>query len=202
MISPGDDRREVLLEAGLDLLAERPFSRITMNDIAERSGVTKPMVYYYFESKEGFYRELARFVIRRIREEVRAMLRTDCSLRETFVHYARMRFEFARKKPMFTKAIHRLFTDENVGEYIADLVEEFEKFIEIWNPVFVKAVENGEMRPEISNWLVLQILNSVLNHFVMHQVIKDSIPCEYIPTPEEIVDLIMRGIEPDRRSVE
>jgi AcrR family transcriptional regulator len=202
MAAPTEDRREVLLEAGLNLLAEKPFSRITMNDIAEKSGVTKPMVYYYFESKEGFYRELAKFVIRNIREQVSRSLKTDCTLRETFVHYAEFRFEFARTNPKFTKAILRLFTDENAGEYIGDLIEEFEQYIEIWNPVFEKATKSGEIRPGISTWLVVEVFNSVLTHFVMHEVMKDSIPSEYMPDPEEIVDLVFRGIESDRRSTE
>jgi AcrR family transcriptional regulator len=200
MGAPVEDRREELLEAGIDLLAERPFSRITMNDIAERSGVTKPMVYYYFESKEGFYRELARFVIRSIREETRKSLRTDCSLRETFVHYAEYRLQYARKKPVFTKAILRLFTDENVGEYIADLLEEFEQFLEIWNPLFERARERGEIRPDVTTWLVVEIFNAVLTHFVVHEVMKDSLPGEYVPGHREIVDLLFRGIESDRRS--
>ena len=118
MTAPSEDKREVLLEAGILLLAERPFSRISMHDIAERSGVTKPMVYYYFDNKEGFYRELALYVIRTIREQVRKSLKTDCPLRETLVRYAEYRFEYARENPALTKAILRLFTDENIMEYI------------------------------------------------------------------------------------
>jgi len=75
-----DDKRSELLEAGIDLVSERPFSRITMDDIAKRSGVTKPMVYYYFGSKEGFYRELARYVIIVVRKFMSEELITDCSL--------------------------------------------------------------------------------------------------------------------------
>ncbi len=200
MASAGDDKREALLEAGIDLLAERPFSRITMNDIAQRSGVTKPMIYYYFGSKEGFYRGLARFVISSVREEVMRALRTDCTLRETFEHYSRMRLEYARMNPRRTKAIHRLFSDENIGEYIADLVEELEKFLDIWKPLFEEAAERGEIRPDTGCWLVLEMLNSTLTHFMMHELLGSSIPGKYEPDPEALVDLIFRGIESDGRS--
>jgi AcrR family transcriptional regulator len=52
-------RREALIAAGLQLLDELPQDQITMNDVAERAGVARGLVFYYFASKEGFETELA-----------------------------------------------------------------------------------------------------------------------------------------------
>ncbi len=197
-----DDKRSDLLEAGIDLVSERPFSRITMDDIARRSGVTKPMVYYYFGSKEGFYRELARYVISVARKFMIEELLTDCTLRESLENLVRIRLDFARNNPRFTKAIHTLFTDENVGEYIADIVEEFQKFMKIWDPLFDKAIDNGEIKPDTNRILVLDMIHATITHIILHMTIGRKLPSEHLPSPEELIDLLYRGIESDGRSIE
>jgi len=197
-----DDKRSELLEAGIDLVSERPFSRITMDDIAKRSGVTKPMVYYYFGSKEGFYRELARYVIIVVRKFMSEELITDCSLRESLESFVRIRLDFARNNPRFTKAIHTLFTDENVGEYIADIVEEFQKFMEIWDPLFEKAIDNREIRSDTNRLLVLDMINATVTHIILHMAVGQKLPSVHLPSPEELIDLLYRGIQSDRRSIE
>jgi AcrR family transcriptional regulator len=53
-----DERRAQLIAAALALFAERGFNATTMDDIAERAGVTKPLLYQHFESKRALYLEL------------------------------------------------------------------------------------------------------------------------------------------------
>lgn len=44
-----------MLEAAERLFAEADYHQVSVDEIAERSGVSKPMVYAYFGSKEGVY---------------------------------------------------------------------------------------------------------------------------------------------------
>ena len=44
-----------MLEAAAQLFTERGYDGVSMDEIAERVGVTKPMLYAYFESKEGLF---------------------------------------------------------------------------------------------------------------------------------------------------
>lgn len=46
--------RESLLDAARHLLRERPWSEITMSDIARRSGVSRQTLYNAFGSRDGF----------------------------------------------------------------------------------------------------------------------------------------------------
>lgn len=52
---PRQVREPQMLEAAARLFAERGFNRVSMDEIAEASGITKPMLYAYFKSKEGLY---------------------------------------------------------------------------------------------------------------------------------------------------
>jgi AcrR family transcriptional regulator len=48
-------RREQLLDVGREVLAAKGFDGTTIEEIAHRAGVSKPVVYGHFGSKEGLY---------------------------------------------------------------------------------------------------------------------------------------------------
>ena len=49
-----DARREQLLTAGAQLLAERPYAEVSIEDIAAAAGVSKGLLYHYFPTKKDF----------------------------------------------------------------------------------------------------------------------------------------------------
>ncbi|MDT0302277.1 TetR/AcrR family transcriptional regulator [Streptomonospora wellingtoniae] len=51
----GRQRREQLLDIGRELFAERGFDATSVEEIAARAGVSKPVVYEHFGGKEGVY---------------------------------------------------------------------------------------------------------------------------------------------------
>jgi AcrR family transcriptional regulator len=50
-----DATRAKILQAALDVFSERGLRAASTDEIAERCGVNKRMIYYYFGSKEGLY---------------------------------------------------------------------------------------------------------------------------------------------------
>lgn len=51
-----------MLEIATEVFCERGYAGASMNEIARRCGVTKPMLYLYFASKEGLYGACLSFV--------------------------------------------------------------------------------------------------------------------------------------------
>lgn len=51
----GRERREQLLQVGAKLFAEKGFEAVTIEEIAAKAGVSKPVVYEHFGSKDGLY---------------------------------------------------------------------------------------------------------------------------------------------------
>lgn len=51
----GHQRREQLLNIGRDLFAEKGFEATSIEEIAQRAKVSKPVVYEHFGGKEGLY---------------------------------------------------------------------------------------------------------------------------------------------------
>lgn len=86
---PANDTERRLLDAALTVFAEKGYAAASVREIIERTGVTRPVLYYYCKSKEDLfkrlvhwkhdaaYRELARVVretrgcVRRLRAIIR-----------------------------------------------------------------------------------------------------------------------------------
>jgi AcrR family transcriptional regulator len=63
-------RERQLVELGEELFAERGFARASMDELARRAGVTKPVIYELFGSKEGLFRACLEGLALRLAEEI------------------------------------------------------------------------------------------------------------------------------------
>src|SRR2546428_13985678 len=52
---PRAQRERAMLRAAADVFGERGYHGASMDEIAARAGITKPMLYSYFDSKEGLF---------------------------------------------------------------------------------------------------------------------------------------------------
>ncbi|MDX3226309.1 TetR family transcriptional regulator [Streptomyces sp. ME19-01-6] len=57
--------RRLLLDAAMDEFAEKGYAGARVQDIADRAGLNKQLISYYFGGKEGLYRELQQQWLRR-----------------------------------------------------------------------------------------------------------------------------------------
>src|SRR5262245_11776202 len=55
---PAAQRRDTLIAAGSELFARRGYDRVSLDEVAERAGVTKVIVYRHFASKQDLYLQL------------------------------------------------------------------------------------------------------------------------------------------------
>lgn len=51
-----DERRAQILEAGSALFAEHAYEEISMREIAQAAGISKPLLYHYFPSKIALFK--------------------------------------------------------------------------------------------------------------------------------------------------
>ena len=57
-MTAGKDKREAILQAMLELVAERGFHDAPMSLVAQRAGTSAGIIYHYFPSKDELIRAL------------------------------------------------------------------------------------------------------------------------------------------------
>src|ERR1043165_3552216 len=70
----GAERRAQLLEIGRTLFAQKGFEATSVEEIAARAGVSKPVVYEHFGGKEGLYAVVVDREMRRLLDSITGAL--------------------------------------------------------------------------------------------------------------------------------
>lgn len=79
---PRAQRERQMLDVAVQVFAERGYVATSMDEIAERVGVSKPMLYEYFNSKEGLLLATIRDARNELRRVTEQAVRQATSVRE------------------------------------------------------------------------------------------------------------------------
>lgn len=92
-LSPGDRRNE-LLNLGVEVFGKRPYDEVRIDEIAERAGVSRALMYHYFPDKRAFFAAVVRAEGERLFEATNTPPRPGDSLFDqlragvlAYVHY-------------------------------------------------------------------------------------------------------------------
>lgn len=75
----GRERREQLLDVGRAIFAQKGYEAASVEEIAQRAGVTKPVVYEHFGGKEGLYAVVVDREMRTLLDRISLSLTADRS---------------------------------------------------------------------------------------------------------------------------
>ena len=91
---PRGERREQLLEAASDLFVDRGYHAAGMDEIAERAGVSKPVLYQHFASKLDLYLAVLQQHVEILVTSVREALDTTTDNRQRLHDAVQAFFDF------------------------------------------------------------------------------------------------------------
>jgi AcrR family transcriptional regulator len=84
-------RRSAVMRAGLEVFTEKGFHLTAMDDIAERAGVSKPILYQHFSSKHELYLgildERVEAIVEQVREAIEAESTNKARLKAAIACY-------------------------------------------------------------------------------------------------------------------
>lgn len=72
-----DDRRALILDATIEQIIERGLASVRVEDVAAASGVSRPLVFYHFESKERLVAEAFERAAQRDLDDLDEVLESD-----------------------------------------------------------------------------------------------------------------------------
>lgn len=177
---------ERILDATLDLLAERGFEHTTMDEVAQRAAVAKATVYRRYPSKD----ELAVDAVKRLFEQEVPVPDTGSFRSDLEEVYANL-MEFAATvhgQALIRLAVTESCRDARVGAMYLRWLREREAACQ---HVFERAVERGELRSDVPQRMVFEWVPALI---VLRAVMADQ-PLQ--PSgAAALVDLTLRGVAP------
>jgi TetR/AcrR family transcriptional regulator len=158
------DTKEQILKVAEELFAQKGFAGVRTQQIAERAGVNKALIYYYFESKEKLLREVLQKILFELISLSNEILARKLSAAEILEQFYRGFFHYCARHKNFSR-----LTTMDLGSEGGSLRSLFENF---FRPLFDRgvrfidgAVERGELKPVNARQLLVTIYGMTIAYF-------------------------------------
>jgi AcrR family transcriptional regulator len=135
-----------ILDAALTLFSERGYEATSTREICEGAGITKPTLYYFFQSKEGIFRALIRNAMEDFKRLVVQGMSTGGSFRERMKRVAELCFNDANHRPRLWRLIFAVSFSLD-SPFARDTNRGYEEIAKQVAAAIAEAVRAGELGP-------------------------------------------------------
>jgi AcrR family transcriptional regulator len=157
--------RERLLAAALQLFTARGYAATTVREIVETAGVTKPSLYYYFNSKEGIYLALMQGAGETFSATLSEILAAGGSAQDRILRFCSGMFSASRANLDLVRLIYAMFFGPPQGAPHYDIDALFTRMLATITDAVTSGITSGEFRPlpvrELT-WGIMGIFNTIL----------------------------------------
>lgn len=180
-----------LLKAGIALFAEKGYADTSVREIVEWAGVTKPVLYYYFESKEGIFRAILDRAAEQQETMLSTVLETQGSVLDRLIHLYRHIHRGVRENPGLFKMIYNLMLGPPQGAPRYDLEQYHKRMVDAIKRIYLQGVAKGEVKTVDPGEVAFLVLGLIGFCFHLDHMRPESLDPE---RPERLLHLAFWGL--------
>lgn len=187
------DTKQVIFSAAAQLFARKGYNGVSMREISEQCGLSKPAIYYYFGSKEGIYEELIDTGLQHVFSSLDEIVVLNISAKEKLILMTKKFFQLTVEAPEFAKFFMTIVTPLSDNA----ILDKFKKKMKSQGGALAKVVQegikSGEFGAGAKPELAAQIIGGVWQHFVWQQlasekrVLTDTLA-------EQVIEILFKGL--------
>ena len=187
----GNNARERLLEAGTTLFAERGYAGTFVREIVARAGVTKPVLYYYFKSKEGMFCTILDGAAEQQKVILAEALEAPGAVLDRLIYLYRRIYEGLIEHQNLFKMIYSLVFGPRQGAPDYDIDQYHRRMVDAIKTIYLEGLARGEVKEvdagEVA-FLILGLLDFCLHMEYVHPDTSDP------ERPERLLRLAYQGL--------
>jgi len=183
--------REKLLEIATALFAEKGYAGTSVREIVDRAGVSKPVLYYYFQSKEGLFYAILEWAADVQQEILNEFFTTSGTVLDRFIFFYRRISQGVEEYQNLYKMIHGLIYGPPQGAPEYDFPKYQRHMFDTVKRIYTSGLTAGEVKPADADevaFLVLSLIDFSLN---MNQVLPELADPQ---RPERLLRLAFAGL--------
>jgi AcrR family transcriptional regulator len=186
-----NNSRERLLETATELFAEKGYAGASVREIVEKAGVSKPVLYYYFKSKEGLFYAILDWAADVQQEILNEIFEARGTVVERFTYLYRRVYEGIQQYKSLYIMIHGLIygPPEGVPEY--DFGSFQRHMLDAAKQIYQDGLSSGETRNvdlEDVAFMVLGLIDYSINTGMVLPDLADP------KRPERLLRLAFEGL--------
>ncbi|SRR5437899_2436300 len=193
-----EDRRDQIIDAAMQVFAQKGFIRATNKDIAREAGITPGLIYYYFDSKEDLLKTI-------VETRSPAQLMTTLPPQvfelppEIFIRMLILRALSIIETEQLIQLVRMLLPEVVHNTGVASIIfPMIQRLLEFLGKYFEVQMEKGAIR-RVDGVLTAQVMvGSVFVFVLRRQILHDPIALEYSheQIAEVVSETVLQGILP------
>lgn len=188
------EKQEQILNAGLDLFANLPYKKVSIDKIVEKASIPKGSFYQYFSNKDDFYKHLFKTislekkqVLEASFEQLKEQSFTDCM---RSMYQAGMTFDHEKPKDLKDRFLFECKKD--LQEVILEeMINESNKIIE---DILIHYQDKGQIKSTINIKLTAEMLTALSIHFGKSLQKSNASQEELLKTIDDMLRVIEEGV--------
>ena len=152
--------RERLLCAAVELFARKGYAATTVREITDAAGVTKPVLYYHFGSKEGVYVALLGDALKTFEALLEEGLAQAGTVRDRIVRVLGDALDLMVANLDIVRLVHSVLFGHPQGAPFFDFEAFHQRFIGVLRGLLEAGVAGGELRDGDANDMAYAIFGA------------------------------------------
>jgi AcrR family transcriptional regulator len=187
------DTKSRIFHSAAKLMAQKGYNAVSMREISEQSGVSKPMIYYYFESKEKLYQSLLETGLAHNDRQIQEIFDSDIPIKQKLIKLIKLQFEQCYKYPEFVKFFLYMFVKIEDTPLAGHLHQEELKRKHGLMKQIQEGMQRGEFGISVKPEIAVEMIIGTITHFLWHQMnSKKKILNDQLA--EEIIEVLFKGL--------
>jgi len=156
--TPDGAVRQRLLLAATDLFAKKGYAATTVREIVAAAGVTKPVLYYYFGSKEGLYLELMETMSSSFLVLLEEPQPPGATARQRIERLGELVFHIYVERIQIMKVMHSIYYGPPQGAPFVDFDALHQRFVDEIHRLVREGIAGGEFQagdPQVMTWALI-----------------------------------------------
>jgi TetR/AcrR family fatty acid metabolism transcriptional regulator len=194
-----EDKRRLILDAAVPLIARHGYHTCRVGDIAEEAGVAHGLLYHYFRSKEELLETIFRETWRDVLDAVRSVEESDETARDRLAGVAKILLRSWRRDPDLVRVLVREVTRSS---HLQQRIDEIDEAFAELERIIARGQEEGEFRADLNPRMVSYVfygaLEEILTGWVLGQL--DDGDDQVALAEQTVIEVVCGGLARDREA--
>jgi TetR/AcrR family fatty acid metabolism transcriptional regulator len=189
---PGSEKYQRILDAAVEVIAERGYFNSPVSAIAKRAGVADGTIYLYFKSKDEVLRTAIDTTFGRFYQQIEEKFKTLTGPREQLEYIA----EIHLSSHQVNRSMAVLMQTEmrQSAKFIAEFSHHhLVKYIQVVREVIRQGQQEGIIRQDISDGVVAHCMFGAIDELLSSAVFTGRV-YDAKDTAHQVMDVLMNGI--------
>jgi AcrR family transcriptional regulator len=159
------EKRDRIINAALEEFADSGFKKASTNSIVKKAGISKGLLFHYFDTKESLYNYLEKYVIYTVIETLQAEI--DWNEPDFFNRLMQVAIIKGRLTLRFPK-VFEFFTTILTNKSIDEIYAYREDFAPgLLEKVYIHNIDYSKFKPDLDMEKTMKIINWVIEKYSM-----------------------------------